>query len=146
MGPPSWQAAPSTRGVLEVGPYKIFAKMKGQYSFFPFSTSSNPGKNNSSTDGLSLEFTVFQLFSHVQLSATPWTAARQASLSFTVSQNFLRLMSTELAMPIQLSHPLSPPSPFDHNLSLHQGLSQWVSSLDQVAKVLELQLQHQSFQ
>ena len=47
---------------------------------------------------------------------------------------------------IQPSHPLSPPSPPAFNLSQHQGLFQWVSSLHQVAKVLELQLQHQSFQ
>ena len=46
---------------------------------------------------------------------------------------------------IQPSHPLSSPSPA-FNLSLHQGLFQWVSSSHQVAKVLELQLQHQSFQ
>ena len=47
---------------------------------------------------------------------------------------------------IQPSHPLSSPSPPAFNLSQHQGLFQWVSSLHQVAKVLELQLQHQSFQ
>ena len=47
---------------------------------------------------------------------------------------------------IQPSHPLSSPSPPALNLSQHQGLFQWVSSLHQVAKVLELQLQHQSFQ
>ena len=47
---------------------------------------------------------------------------------------------------IQPSHPLSLPSPFAFNLFQHQGLFQWVSSLHQVAKVLELQLQHQSFQ
>ena len=47
---------------------------------------------------------------------------------------------------IQPSHPLSSPSPAAFNLSQHQGLFQWVSSLHQVAKVLELQLQHQSFQ
>ena len=46
----------------------------------------------------------------------------------------------------QPSHPLSPPSPPAFNLSQHQGLFQWVSSLNKVAKVLELQLQHQSFQ
>ena len=45
---------------------------------------------------------------------------------------------------IQLSHPLSPPCPLAGNLSHHQGLFQWVSSLHQVAKVLELR--HQSFQ
>ena len=47
---------------------------------------------------------------------------------------------------IQLSHPLSSPSPPTFNLSQHQGLFKWVSSLHQVAKVLEFQLQHQSFQ
>ena len=47
---------------------------------------------------------------------------------------------------IQPSHPLSSPSPPALNLSQHQGLSQWVISSHQVAKVLELQLQHQSFQ
>ena len=46
---------------------------------------------------------------------------------------------------IQPSHPLSSPSP-TFSLSLHQGLFQWVSSSHQVAKVLELQLQHRSFQ
>ena len=47
---------------------------------------------------------------------------------------------------IQQFHPLSSPSPPAFNLSQHQGLCQWVSSSHQVAKVLELQLQHQSFQ
>ena len=47
---------------------------------------------------------------------------------------------------IQPSHPLSSPSPPDFNLSQHQGLFQSVSSSHQVAKVLEFQLQHQSFQ
>ena len=47
---------------------------------------------------------------------------------------------------IQPSHPLSSPSPLALNLSQHQGLFQWVSSSHQVAKVLEFQLQHQSFQ
>ena len=45
----------------------------------------------------------------------------------------------------QPSHPLSSPSLSVFNLSQHQGLFQWVSSLHQVAKVLELQLQHLSF-
>ena len=47
---------------------------------------------------------------------------------------------------IQPSHPLLSPSPPALNLSQHQGHFQWVSSLHQVAKVLEFQLQHQSFQ
>ena len=47
---------------------------------------------------------------------------------------------------IQTSHPLLTSSPPAFNLSKHQGLFQWVSSSHQVAKVLELQLEHQSFQ
>ena len=46
----------------------------------------------------------------------------------------------------QPSHPLSSASPPAFSLSQHQGLFQWLSSLHQVDKVLELQLQHQSFQ
>ena len=52
----------------------------------------------------------------------------------------------QLSDTIQPSHPLSPPSPPALNLSQHQRLFQWVSSSHRVAKVLELQLQHQSFQ
>ena len=47
---------------------------------------------------------------------------------------------------IQPSHLLLSPSPAAFNLSQNQGLFQWVSSSHQVAKVLEFQLQHQSFQ
>ena len=47
---------------------------------------------------------------------------------------------------IQPSHSLSSPSPPSLNLSQHQGVFQWVNSLHQVAKILEFQLQHQSFQ
>ena len=47
---------------------------------------------------------------------------------------------------IQLSYPLSSPSPPALNLSQHQGLFQWVSSSHEVAKVLEFQLQYQSYQ
>ena len=43
-------------------------------------------------------------------------------------------------------HPLSSPSPPTFSLSQHQGLFRWVSSSHQVARVLEFQLQHQSFQ
>ena len=49
------------------------------------------------------------LFSRVWLSATPWTAACWASLSFTISQSLLKLMSIESVMPtshLMLSHPL----------------------------------------
>ena len=47
---------------------------------------------------------------------------------------------------IQLSRPLSSTSPPVFSLSQHQGLFKWISSSHQVAKILEFQLQHQSFQ
>ena len=52
---------------------------------------------------------VVELLSHVQLFATPWPAAHQASLSFTISRNLLKLMSIVLVMPsnhLVLCHPL----------------------------------------
>ena len=91
-------------------------------------------------------FSSVQSLSHVRLFATPWTAARQASLSITNSQSPPTPMSVELVMPSNhsiLCHPLLPlPSVFPQ----HQGLFQWVSSSHEVVKVLEFQLQHQSFQ
>ena len=66
---------------------------------------------------------VVQSLGHVQLFVTPWTAACQPSLSFTVSQNLLKLMSIESMTPFNhLSHPLSPPSPPAFSLSQHQDL------------------------
>ena len=88
---------------------------------------------------------VVQLLSCVRLFATQWTVAHQASLSFTVSE-FAETHVHWVSDAIQTSHPLWPPSPPALNLPQHQGLFRWVGSSYQVAKVLELQLQHQSFQ
>ena len=91
------------------------------------------------------QFSSVQLLSCVRLFVTPWTATLQASLSITNSWSSLT-MSIESVMPsnhLILCHPLLLlPSIFPHN----QGLFKWVSSSHQVAKVLEFQLQHQSFQ
>ena len=87
-----------------------------------------------------------QLLSRVLLFANLWTAACQASLSITNSRSLLKLMSIELVMSsnhLIPCHPLLLPA---FNLFQHQGLFKWVSSSHQVAKVLEFQLQHQSFQ
>ena len=68
---------------------------------------------------------------------------------FPVHHQLLEFVQThihQVGYAIQSSQPLSSPSPSAFNLSQHQGLFKWVSSLHQVAKVLELQLQHQSFQ
>ena len=58
-------------------------------------------------------FSSVQSLSHVPLFVTPWTAACQASLSFTISQTLLKLMSIESVMPsnhLILCHPLLLPS------------------------------------
>ena len=86
-----------------------------------------------------------QSLSCVQLFATPWTAERQASVPIINSQSLFKLMSIELVMTSNHLILLAP-SPPAFSLSQHQGLYQWVSSSYQVAKVLEFQLQHQSFQ
>ena len=86
-----------------------------------------------------------QLLIRVQLLVTPWTAARQAALSFCLPE-FVQTHVHWVSDAIQPSHPLLSPSPFVLDLFQRQGLFQWVGSSLQVTKVLELQLQHQSFQ
>ena len=64
---------------------------------------------------LALAVVDVQSLSRVQLFATPWTAAHQASLSFTISRSLLKLISIELVMPsnhLVLCHPLLLPSIF----------------------------------
>ena len=94
-----------------------------------------------------LMYVFVQSLSCVQLFAIPWTAACQAScpsLSPRVCSDSCPLSQwCHPTISASVTHPLSPPS---LNLSQHQGIFQWVGFLHQVAKVLELQLQHQSFQ
>jgi len=76
-------------------------------------------------------------------------AAAAAAAGLPVHHQLPKLTQTHVHWvgdAIQPSHPLSSPSPLSFSLSQHQGIFKWVSSLHQVAKVLEFQLQHQSFQ
>ena len=91
-----------------------------------------------------LEIFVVQSLSHVQLFAAPWTAAFWAPLSTNISQSFLKFMTIELMM-LSNNLILNLISVSALNLSQQQGLFQRATSLHQVSKVLELQLQHQSF-
>ena len=82
--------------------------------------------------------------SHFWLFETPWTAVPQASLSFTISQSLVRVMFIELVMPsnhLILCRPLLLLPSIFPSFRLFSN-----KSLHQVAKVLEIQLQHQSFQ
>ena len=85
-----------------------------------------------------------QSLSRVWLFVTPWTTARQASLSITNSQSLFNSCPLSRWRHPTISSLLSP-SPPAFSLSQHQCLFKWVSSLHQVAKVLVFQ-QHQSFQ
>ena len=85
-------------------------------------------------------------FSHSVVSDSLWPHGLQharLSLFITNSQSLLKLISIKSVTP---SNPLSSPSLSAFNLSQHQDLFQWVSSSHQVANVLELPFQHQSFQ
>ena len=90
-------------------------------------------------------FSSVQLLSRVRLFVTPWTAACQAFLSITNSQNLVKLMSIESGMPsshlilcrlLLLLPPILP--------SIRVFCNE--STLHQVAEVLEFQLKRQSFQ
>ena len=96
---------------------------------------------------------VFRKFISVQFShsAMSWLCSL---MDFSMPGLPVHHQLTELAQipihqvsdAIQPSHPLSSPSLPAFNLSQHQNLFKWVSTSHQVAKVLEFQLQHQSFQ
>ena len=125
---PQWlKQKPFYRKLIMMKEQKVILQMKGQ-------------------DKTPVQFSSVQLLSRVELFATPWTAARQASLSVTNSRGLLTLTSVESVMPsnhLILCHPLLPlPSIFP---SMRVFSSESVF-LHQVAKVLEFRLQHQSFQ
>ena len=90
-------------------------------------------------------FLVVQSLSRIQLFAPPWTAARQASLSFTISQSLLKLMSIESVMP---SNHLSSVIPFSSCLQSFAASEPFLMSIlfPSGGQILELQLQHLSFQ
>ena len=75
----------------------------------------------------------------------PLEEGRAIHSSIVAGRSLLRFIFHWVGNDIQPSHPLSPPSPPALNLSQHQGLFQWVGFSHQVANVLQLQLEHQSF-
>ena len=121
----------------------IHPVLKGEWLVFPLFFHNISMKDNRRT--WEKKFVLSQkVFSSVARSCPtlcdPMNHSTQASLSITNSRSSLKLMSIDDA--IQPSHPLSSPSPPALNPSQHQGLFQWVNSLHEVAKILELQLQH----
>ena len=79
-------------------------------------------------------------------SSRPMDHSTPGTLSITSSQSLLQLMSMESVMPSNHLILCRPLLLLALNLSQHQGLFQQVSSLHEVAKILKVQFQHQSFQ
>ena len=97
---------------------------------------------------LSITLSSVQFSSIAQSCPTLCDPMNHSTPGLPVNHQLLEFTQTHVHLvgdAIQSSHPLSSPSLSAHNPSQHQGLSQWVSSSHQVAKVLEFQLQHQSF-
>ena len=82
----------------------------------------------------SFQFGSVQSLSRVRLFATPWIAARQASLSSPTPRVHSQAHLHQVGDAIQPSHPLLSPSPPAPNPSQHQSLFQWVNSSHEVAK------------
>ena len=76
--------------------YKLLVSLQVNLSMFLFRAGASTGLFQVY---LLLQFSSVQSLSHVQLFATPWTAALQASLSITHSRSLLKLMSIESVMP-----------------------------------------------
>ena len=90
-----------------------------------------------------------QFSSVAQSRPTLWNPMDYSTPGLPVQHQLLEFTQTRVHWvgdAIQPSHPLSSPSPATFHLSQHQGLFKWVSSSHHVAKVLEFQLQNQSFQ
>ena len=92
---------------------------------------------------------IVQFSSVAQSCVTLCDPMNCSMLGFPVHHQLLELAQIhvhQVGDTIQPSHPLLSPFPPAFNPSQHQGLFKWISSSHQVARVLEVQLQHQSFQ
>ena len=97
----------------------------------------------------SVLFSSLQFSSVAQLCPTLCDPMNRSTPSLPVHHQpseFTQTHAHRVGDAIQPSHPLSSPSPPVPNPSQHQGLFKWLNSSHEVAKVLEFQLQHQSFQ
>ena len=128
---------------------EIWGKQEAHYICFPFS-------QGSWSPRVTGKLPIYQFWKHsVQFSSVTQSCLtlcdpmNRSMPGLPVHHQLLEFTQTHIhwvGEAIQPSHPLSSPSPPAFNLSQHQGLFKWVSSLHQVAKMLEFQLQHQSFQ
>ena len=105
--------------------------------------------NLAMTDIKDMQFRSDRIRSVAQSCPTPCDPMNHSTPGLPVHHQLPELTQTHVhrvSDAIQPSHPLSSPSPLAPNPSQHQSLFQWVNSSHEVAKVLEFQLQHHSFQ
>ena len=98
---------------------------------------------------LIIQFSSVQFSSVAQSCLTLCDPMNHSTPGLPVHHQLLEFTQTHIHWvgdAIQPSHPLSSPSSPAPSPSQHQGLFQWVNTSHEVAKVLEFQLQHQSFQ
>ena len=108
-----------------------------------------PGSPALQADSLPTELELYQLSSVAQLCPTLCNPMNRSTPGLPVHHQLLDPTQTHVHRvgdASQPSHPLLSPSPPAPNPSQHQGLFQCISSSHEVAKVLEFQLQHPSFQ
>ena len=132
---------------LFVTPWTVQARIL-EWVAFPFSRGSSQPRDRtqvSCIEGDSVLQSV-QSLSRVRLFVTPMNCSTPSLPVYHQLPEFTQTHVHWVGDAIQPSHPLSTPSPPAPNPSQHQGLFQWVNSWREVAKVLEFQLQHQSFQ
>ena len=107
-------------------------------------------RNNQFSENSQITETVSNQFSSVTQSCLTLCHPMNCSTpGLPVHHQLLEFIQThvhQVGDAIQPSHPLLSPSPPAPNPSKHQGFFQWVNSSHEVAKVLEFQPQHQSFQ
>ena len=122
---------------------------KGFWDFWPHDLVSQPQVRQDSQGTPPVSFwdkPSVQFSSFTQSYLTLCDPIDCSMLGLPVHHQLPEFTQTHVWDAIQPSHPLLSPSLPTFNISQHQGLFKWVSSLHQVAKVLEFQLQHQSFQ
>ena len=96
-----------------------------------------------------IQFSSVQFSSVAQSYPTLWDPINRSTPGLPVHHQLPEFTQTHVHWvgdAIHPSHPLSSPSPPTPNPSQHQGLFQWINSSHEMAKVLEFQLQPQSFQ
>ena len=133
------------RGRLDCASSELTYKLVWHFLFVLYSF---PSVGGGVILGLLSNFTSVQFSSVAQSCPTPCDPMNCSTPGLPVHHQlpeFTQTLVHRVGDVIQPSHPLSSPSPPDPNPSQHQGLFQWVNFSHEVAKVLEFQLQHQSF-